>query len=340
MLELRAWEQVTAAHRQNALWATVQAVESVENHPDPDALTTKALHLGTGVDPRDEALRADLLRMTATAAALGRDAYDPTVLAAYDLERNGALNDRTLITAVNGTRTGRSWTGGPVPSRLWADRYVISPDGRLAGSRGALAPWHRKGAAKGAHPSGYVLHMSGTTPGQADMPWPDGTTRPVPYEEIAELLSHDPVLARLDRDVTVVPVGTGEGDAELAEAIAARTGAARTVWLPVRPLRLLDRRPAVNESLLVLISPQDDTGAHWSQTRPPALATQPSGPAPDVITTGGDTPSQAPLSEAPPSKSPPSEDARRRWVAGQVSAEDLPGNPPGFTGARWSVWPN
>ncbi|MCF4136642.1 hypothetical protein L1856_06765 [Streptomyces sp. Tue 6430] len=66
--------------------------------------------------------------------------------------------------------------------------------------------------------------MSGTTPGRVDMPRPDGTTRPVPYEEIAELLSHDPVLARLDRDVTVVPVGTGEGDAGLAEAIAARTG--------------------------------------------------------------------------------------------------------------------
>ncbi|MFE7647353.1 lonely Cys domain-containing protein [Streptomyces phaeoluteigriseus] len=359
VLGLRAWEQVTATHRQNALWATVKAVESVENHPDPDALTTKALHLGTGADPRDEALRADLLRMTATAAALGRDAYDPTVLAAYDLERNGALNDRTLITSVNGTRTGRSWTGGPAPSRLWADRYVISPDGGLAGGRGALAPWHRKGAAQSAHPSAYVLHLSGTTPGRADMPWPDGTTRPVPYEEIAELLSHDPVLAQLDRDVTVVPVGTGEGDAELAEAIAARTGAARTVWLPVRPLRLLDRRPAVNESLLVLISPQDDTGAHWSQTRPPALAAQTSGPDPDVITTGRDTPSQAPLSEAPlseaplseaplseaplaeappsevpPSQSPPSEDARRRWVAGQVSAEDLPGKPPGFTGAE------
>ncbi|MCF4136641.1 lonely Cys domain-containing protein [Streptomyces sp. Tue 6430] len=127
VLGLHPSEQVTAAHRQNALWATVKAVESVENHPDPDALTAKVLHLDTGVDPRDEALRADLLRTAATAAALGRDAHDPTALAAYDLERNGALDDRTLITSVNGTSTGRSWTGRPAPSRMWADRYVISP---------------------------------------------------------------------------------------------------------------------------------------------------------------------------------------------------------------------
>ncbi|GAA2267382.1 hypothetical protein GCM10010415_35610 [Streptomyces atrovirens] len=326
VLGLRTTAHVTAADRQNALWATVQAVESVESHPDPDALTTKALHLGPGEDPRDETLRTDLLRTAATAAALGRDAYDPTALAAYDLERHGALDDRTLITSMNGTKAGRSWTGKPAPSRMWADRYVISPDGGLGNSRGALAPWHRKGAGKSDHPGGYVLDMSGTTPGQVDMPWPDGTTRPVPYEEIAELLSHDPVLARLDRDVTVVPVGAGTGDAGLAEAIAARTGAARTVWLPTRPLRLLDRRPAVNESLLVLTSPQDDTGAHWSQTRPPAPgpAAQPSGPAPDAITAGDDLPLQA----------PPSEEARHRWIAGEVSAEDLPGTPPGFTGAE------
>ncbi|GGQ91073.1 hypothetical protein GCM10010280_43450 [Streptomyces pilosus] len=343
VLGLSPSAHVTAADRQNALWATIQAVESVESHPDPDALTTKVLHLPTGEDPRDETLRTDLLRTAATAAALGRDAHDPTALAAYDLERNGALDDRTLITSVNGTKAGRSWTGRPAPSRVWADRYVISPDGGLGDSRGALAPWHRKGAGRSDHPGGYVLDMSGTAPGQVDMPWPDGTTRPVPYEEIAELLSHDPVLARLDRDVTVVPVGMRAGDTGLAEAIAARTGAARTVWLPTRPLRLLDRRPAVDESLLVLTSPQDDPGTHWSQTRPPeptpapepasppepastpGPAARPPGPAaPDVITAGDDTPLQT----------PPSEEARRRWIAGRVSVDDLPGNPPGFTGAE------
>ncbi|CAL9330645.1 hypothetical protein SUDANB6_00065 [Streptomyces sp. enrichment culture] len=31
---------------------------------------------------------------------------------------------------------------------------------------------------------------------------------------------------------------------------------------------------------------------------------------------------------------PPSEEVRRRWIAGRVSAQDLPGDPPGFTGAE------
>ncbi|MFH9819768.1 lonely Cys domain-containing protein [Streptomyces sp. NPDC017230] len=323
VLGLRTSEPVTATDRQHALWATVQAVESVENHPDPDVLTTKALHLPTGENPRDEAPREDLLLLAATTAARGRDAHDPTALAAYDLERNGALDDRTLITSVNGTSAGRSWTRTAAPVRLWADRYVISPEGGLKGSRGALAPWHRKDAGSSTHPGAYVLDMRGTTPGRVDMPWPDGTTRSVPYEEIAELLFHDPVLARLDRDVAVVPVGAGAQDADLAAAVAARSGAARTVWLPTRPLQLLDRRPTVNESLLVMTPPQDDTGAHWSRTRPPELAAQPLAPAPDAVA-DGDTPPQA----------PPSEDARRQWIAGQVSAVDLPGSPPGFPGAE------
>ncbi|MDT0402098.1 lonely Cys domain-containing protein [Streptomyces edwardsiae] len=43
-----------------------------------------------------------------------------------------------------------------------------------------------------------------------------------------------------------------------------------------------------------------------------------------VITTGDDTPLRAPWSE----------EARRRWIAGQVSAEDLSGNLPGFSAAE------
>ncbi|GAA4949472.1 hypothetical protein GCM10023238_14760 [Streptomyces heliomycini] len=240
------------------------------------------------------------------------------------------MDDRTLITSVNGKASGRSWTGKPAPSRLWADRYVISPDGGLNDSRGALAPWHRKSAGKSDHPGGYVLDLSGTTPGRVDMPRPDGTTRPVPYDEIAELLSHDPVLAQLDRDVTVVPVGAGRGTPPWPRRSPARRGAARTVWLPTRPLRLLDRRPAVDESLLVLTSPQDDTGAHWSRTGPPALTDPPSGPAPDVITAGDDTPLQE----------PPSEEARRRWLAGRVGADDLPALRRGSPAANSSPWTN
>ncbi|MER5552013.1 lonely Cys domain-containing protein [Streptomyces sp. NPDC002793] len=277
VLGLRAPVPVTTVHRQNALWATVRAVESVEDRPDPGALVTKVLHLGADGDPRDEALRAELLRLAAAAAALGRDTHDPTVLAAYHLERNGALDARTLLTSRNGTPAGRSWTGRTAASPLWADRYVISPDGDMSRT-GALAPWAGRGAgAGGKQPGGYVLDMEGTTPGRVDMTWPDGGTRSVPYEEIAELLLHDPVLAALDRSVPVVPLGAGAGDPHLAGVVAARTGAARTVWLPKRPLHLLDLRPRANESYLVMVSPQD-TGTpearaeDWTEIRPPDLA--------------------------------------------------------------------
>ncbi|MEU0755115.1 lonely Cys domain-containing protein [Streptomyces albogriseolus] len=54
---------------------------------------------------------------------------------------------------------------------------------------------------------------------------------------------------------------------------------------------------------------------------PPAPPTEPAQPPPP-----------APPPPPPGPKAPPSEEARRRWIAGQVSADDLPGDPPGFTG--------
>ncbi|MEV7784833.1 lonely Cys domain-containing protein [Streptomyces sp. NPDC088106] len=55
------------------------------------------------------------------------------------------------------------------------------------------------------------------------------------------------------------------------------------------------------------------------QRADPADRTVPSGPG----VAAGDLPLQA----------PPSEETRRRWIAGRVTEDDLPGNPPGFTGA-------
>ncbi|CAL9613726.1 hypothetical protein SUDANB58_05693 [Streptomyces sp. enrichment culture] len=48
--------------------------------------------------------------------------------------------------------------------------------------------------------------------------------------------------------------------------------------------------------------------------------------------TGRLSPSDAAGPTAP--AAPPSEEVRRRWFAGRVSAQDLPGDPPGFTGAE------
>ncbi|MEU5095711.1 lonely Cys domain-containing protein [Streptomyces sp. NPDC020996] len=69
--------------------------------------------------------------------------------------------------------------------------------------------------------------------------------------------------------------------------------------------------------------PADDTAAHRSRTSPPETTARSAGSVADVITAGGGTPPPTALSE----------DAQRQWIARQVAQEDLPGNPPGLTGA-------
>ncbi|MFI0507666.1 lonely Cys domain-containing protein [Streptomyces albogriseolus] len=66
-----------------------------------------------------------------------------------------------------------------------------------------------------------------------------------------------------------------------------------------------------------------------AQPPPPAPPPPPSAPRPAAPADTGPGPADGPLPQAPPS-----EEARRRWIAGQVSAGDLPGDPPGFTGAE------
>ncbi|MET9369075.1 lonely Cys domain-containing protein [Streptomyces griseoflavus] len=77
---------------------------------------------------------------------------------------------------------------------------------------------------------------------------------------------------------------------------------------------------------------------------PPDTAGPPA-PAAPPVSTGAPAPTGtvAPPTgqETPPDtgpdaillQAPPSEEARRRWIAGQTGADDLPGDPPGFTGA-------
>ncbi len=85
-----------------------------------------------------------------------------------------------------------------------------------------------------------------------------------------------------------------------------------------------DLLPTPLDDDLLMTSYQGDTGAHWSRTDPPAPGDRPAGPAPEVVVTGG-----GPLLQAPPSEAD-----RRRWIAGRVSADDLSGDLPGFTGAE------
>ncbi|MBO4258418.1 lonely Cys domain-containing protein, partial [Streptomyces griseorubiginosus] len=270
VLGLEPSDPITPADRQNLLWATVKAVEGVENHPDSDTLTTKVLHLRDGENPQDADRQADLLWTAAAAAAVGRDTHDPSALAAHHLQRNGALAPATMIRATNGTPVGRNWTRRPVPGPVVADRYrVIAPDGTKSPS--FRAPWHSRDAKPDDHPGSYFLAMDPAfTKGMIDMPWPDGGTRQVPYDEIAQLLSHDPELAPLGLlDVGFVPVGLAAGDLPLAQAIAARTATGRAVHMPEYPLRFV-HDPSKRCARLEVICPQPTGARYWTQVSPPA----------------------------------------------------------------------
>ncbi|MEY7979763.1 hypothetical protein AB8O53_25990, partial [Streptomyces pilosus] len=77
----------------------------------------------------------------------------------------------------------------------------------------------------------------------------------------------------------------------------------------------------------------------------PSDAAGPTAPAAPPVSTGAPAPTgtvarptgQETLSNTGPDdillQAPPSEEARRRWIAGQLGADDLPDDPPGFTGA-------
>ncbi|MFI8088597.1 hypothetical protein ACIF9R_09790 [Streptomyces sp. NPDC086080] len=115
--------------------------------------------------------------------------------------------------------------------------------------------------------------------------------------------------------------------------------------------------PAPSPSQGASARPHRDPTAPAQRSEPPAFTGRPSGPAPDAGTAEDDTPLGTPPSEddtplgtppseddtplgTPPSeddtplRTPPSEDIHRRWIAGQVSADDLPGDAPRLPGTE------
>ncbi|MFH8650507.1 lonely Cys domain-containing protein [Streptomyces tendae] len=315
---------VTARHRQLALWATVKAVEGLDSHPGREALTRKVLHLPPG--PQPQGMDTELLRMSAAAAAVGIDTFDPTALAAYDLRRHGMLDDAFAITSQSGRKTGRSWTRKPVQNPLWEDRYFTSPTGDVIGSKTYLGFWNPEDD-KADGPLGrvgaYVLDVD-ITDGQIDMPWPDGTVRQAPFDEVAELLYHDDDLADFRPDSPVVIVGDATRNANLAAAISARTGTARNTAMSEQPARIVDD-PIAGASFLVMTLPKGEQ-PRWQTTSPPELTANAANSAPAGVansaSTGVARAGGRVTDHAPQAPSYPPE-ARERILA-QVTEDDLP----------------
>jgi hypothetical protein len=263
---------VTDRQRERFLWSVIEAHEVLSTVPDPAALAVKVLHLDDPAAAFDDARHAELVWLIAGAVSAGRDAYNPSALGAYHLELNGRISDDTLIRIPGSDARGRDWTR--LRSRLPLDvaLHVTSPDGTLTPDLDARAseftPWNRDGVADLPRDLIPFYVLADGDHDHIDMPWPDGSSRPVPPDEIAELLAHDDWLSVRDHNVPVAMVlsGTGSGSRAMQKAVASRNGTARPVFSPSVSGAVHDD-PVTGMSYTVLKVPTGQK-LHWVRNRP------------------------------------------------------------------------
>ncbi|MFD8266027.1 lonely Cys domain-containing protein, partial [Streptomyces althioticus] len=278
-LDLSGPHKVGEAERSRMFWARVKAEETL-NAPGTNlgARVPKVLHLPPGTRPNG--YRDTLLDLLTRAFAAGRDATDPDVAAAYDLDESGVYAT-TGVSTTAGDRSGdgRDYTAGQTPTTVDLARFG-TPTGVLD------TPWaDRKG------PAPYLVRVTpdGNAPDLLELTF-DGETHRIPVGEFLELLAHDTSLTGKELDVPVVLAYSAHDGApgDLAERIAQRLG--RTVWWTDFPADL-STPGAPGEPFLILRTTPDgaepDADA-WNKARP-AQATTP-GDAPRPV--------QAPLPRA------------------------------------------
>ncbi|WP_031088483.1 lonely Cys domain-containing protein, partial [Streptomyces sp. NRRL WC-3549] len=109
VLRLPPERAVTRVDVSRLVWGTVKGAEAVRAVSDPVAAARKVLHVPAGADLSPDEARERLLWLMAGAAVSGFDPSDPSDLAAWDLVRQGALDDTTRLTT-GGVPSGRNWT--------------------------------------------------------------------------------------------------------------------------------------------------------------------------------------------------------------------------------------
>ncbi|HET6857364.1 MAG TPA: lonely Cys domain-containing protein, partial [Streptomyces sp.] len=209
---IELWSHAAAVERLDVLRKTDPALSEVPFDPVP--LARRILHLGAS-DPVDAAVREELYTLVGDAMAAGR-ATDLAALGAFHLvERGGALSAARRITDAAGKVRGLDWLGGPPVKGMDANGFVVTRDGRVEVSRtwnaGQVGPFVI--AARGGRD--YV-----------DLPWPGGSTRRVPMDEIVELLGMDEELGQYPaaQPALLVWSHAGDGGLEMPRAVSARTG--------------------------------------------------------------------------------------------------------------------
>ncbi|MGW2539053.1 lonely Cys domain-containing protein, partial [Streptomyces sp. NPDC001499] len=296
-------DEVGTTERSRIFWARVKAEETLlDTDPDQHEFIAQVLHLPpgarTGRAERDEAL--DLVTR---AFAVGRDASDPDVAAAYALEESGAYTTTRLRTVQDGVHGGgRDFTGVPMPSDVDLARFR-TPAGVLD------APW-KQGTDT---PVPYLVRVA-PDPHDPDLLRLsyDGEMSSVPTAEFAEVLANDLLLMRRELTTPVVLAFSGPpADAgDVAHRLAQRLG--RSVWWTDFPADL----SAAGGSGQPVLDLRDSTVAGsvptadvWHETRPVRYTSAGDAPrtlpAPVPRSTGRGTRSPAP-SESPSTGSLPS----------------------------------
>ncbi|MFE3144375.1 lonely Cys domain-containing protein [Streptomyces scopuliridis] len=280
---------VTGAHRLDALWATVEAVEAVDHHPETESLVRQVLHLPS-YETVDVATDGKTLLWTAAAAAaVGRDVHNPVALAAYHLIRNAALGPDSLLRSSTGVPVGRNWSTTALSDRFNIELYTVTDP--ATGTRSShLPPWL-------APSEPFVLALDpGTEADTVAMPWPDQTTRSIPYDEFAELLRNEPALRQITPvNARVVLVGLDPNSTrKLADILSARRAVGRVV-LTSRHSVSLKFDIQRNAHYLAITTAHPDRNKDWKARKPekrppgwppPATTVPPLGPQ-AVVTAGG-----------------------------------------------------
>ncbi|WP_211278631.1 hypothetical protein, partial [Streptomyces griseorubiginosus] len=190
-------------------------------------LARRLLHL-SGAGPLDDRTFDELHALVAAAEGAGR-AHSLAAVGAFDLERRGALADRSLMYDTRGNLVGRDWTGD-MP-RVNLGRYArLAPDGSLL-RHGIETPWD---ARPGQH---WLLSAFGSFD---HIYVSDGVGNPLAvnsWDEFAELVRHDvkrPERADVVMLTQAVAAQTVDGPRIVADVLGVR------VWGPNAGL---DKRP-------------------------------------------------------------------------------------------------
>ncbi|MFD8803928.1 lonely Cys domain-containing protein, partial [Streptomyces atroolivaceus] len=243
------------------LWASLK-VAMATSHVDPGTFAAAVLHL-----PAPDAARfGEAVLVARQAVAAGRDPWQLSEVAAYQLEQQGALESDRLLADDDGDAWGRALDGTSRPQGTF-DHSVVTllgyaPDGSLVPVGTEPAPW----AADQYRPRPFVYVADGDAGGLR-------MQGPVPPGEFGELVFRDPELLNEDgyaEVIAVVPHGRPSGGMPVEGSIpgeGARNSARN--WWATDSATTLHHDPATGTyTVAVLPGPdgQPATAGGWGRT--------------------------------------------------------------------------